>query len=125
MKFSIRDLLPLLPVAVPVHGDTQQEADELQVERLGRRRGVALAVATNGGCQRPFQRAGQRRPAGAVDQDGLADQRQIFRAGAVAIGLADAFGKGGGNAAGETTPRLASQQSASAIITRCRMPPES
>jgi hypothetical protein len=51
--------------------------------------------------KRPFERAGERRPVGAVDQDWLADQRQIFCARCVAIGFADAFGKGRGNAAGE------------------------
>ena len=51
--------------------------------------------------QRPLERAGERGAVGAIDQNRLADQRQIFRAGAVAIGLADAFGKRRGNAAGE------------------------
>src|SRR6185369_7107657 len=37
----------------------------------------------------------------AVDQDWLADQRQVFRARCVAIGLADAFGKRRGDAAGK------------------------
>jgi hypothetical protein len=43
--------------------------------------------------QRPLQRAAQRHQVSTVDQDRLADQRQIFRARAVAIGLADAFRK--------------------------------
>src|ERR1700683_3952109 len=41
--------------------------------------------------QRPLQRAGKLRPVGAVDQDRLADQRQILGAGAVLIGLAAAW----------------------------------
>ena len=51
--------------------------------------------------QRPLQRAGQRRPVGAIDQDRLPDQRQIFRARAVFIRLADAFRKRRRDAAGE------------------------
>ena len=41
--------------------------------------------------QRPFQRARQRCAVGAVDQDRLADQRQIFCFRAVFVRRADAF----------------------------------
>ena len=47
--------------------------------------------------QRALERAGQRRAVGAVDQDRLADQRQIFCARSVLVRLPDAFGECGGN----------------------------
>src|SRR6476646_4729357 len=51
--------------------------------------------------QRPPERAGQRRPVGAVDQDGLADQRQVSGTRAVLVRLADAFRKAGRDPAGQ------------------------
>ena len=51
--------------------------------------------------QRAFERAGQRRTVGAIDQDRLSDQRQIFGARTVFVILADALGKRRGDAAGQ------------------------
>ena len=51
--------------------------------------------------QRAVERARQRGTVGAIDQDRLADQPQVFRARAVFIGLADAFRICRGDAAGE------------------------
>jgi hypothetical protein len=62
---------------------------------LGIDRGLHIAG------QRALKRAGKLRPVGAVDQDRLADQRVIESTGTVLVRFADAFRKGGGNAAGE------------------------
>src|ERR1700733_241996 len=59
--------------------------DRLAVGRI--MRGLEHILGIDGGLhasgQRPLERAGQRRPVGAIDQDRLADQRQIAGAGAV------------------------------------------
>src|SRR3982750_2400742 len=51
--------------------------------------------------QGPIERARQCGTVGAVDQDRLSDQRVIFRARRVLIGLADAVGKRSRDAAGQ------------------------
>ena len=47
--------------------------------------------------ERALQGTRERCAVRAVDQDWLADQRQIFRARAILVSFADASGKGGGN----------------------------
>jgi hypothetical protein len=69
--------------------------------QLNRRSVLGINRRLHVPCQRPLQRAGQRGPVGAIDQDRLTDQRQILCAGAVFVGLTDAFRKRRGNAAGK------------------------
>src|SRR5882724_6680326 len=92
----------------------QREPDEIEVaspNRLdrgavggvvgGREHVLDIERGRDVAGQRAFERARQRRAVGAVDQDRLADQRQIARAGTVFVSVADAFRKRRGYAAGQ------------------------
>ena len=91
-----------------------RKPDEIEVSARHRPHGLAIGGVVRGlehflgidgrrdiARQRAVERARQRGAVGAVDQDRLADQRQILRPRGVAIGLADAFGEFGGDAAAE------------------------
>jgi hypothetical protein len=102
-------------LALCAHGDpdeievrTRDRLHHLAVGRVMRRSEHVLGIERRRhfARQRPSQRARQRCAVGAIDQDRLADEREISGAGTVFIGATDTGGKGGGNAAGEKMRRL-------------------
>ena len=97
-------------LAFAAHGDSDQfkvgAGDRLHDLAVGRVVGgpehvLGIERGRDASRQRPIQCARQCRAIGAVDQDRLTDQREIFRAGAVFISLADARRKRSGDAACE------------------------
>ena len=105
---AIHDLVDYLALAAHGNADQIELTADHGLDRfpIGRvMRGLEHILGVNRGRhvagERPFERAGQCRPIGTIDQDRLADQGQICGAGAVLIGRADAFGIGGDNAAGQ------------------------